>query len=76
MGFKGERLMKYCVINNVKLEDLDKYTIEGESWKRLMGSSPYLVSTNNRIWYKDTIYYDISLEDFFKYVVHLGEDDE
>lgn len=64
----------YSRIDNIKLEDLDKASILGETWKRLMGSSPYLVSSHNRIWYNNSIYYNISLNDFFRYVLHEGDD--
>lgn len=67
--------MRYCVIENVKREDLPRYCFQDEEFKQVL-SSPYLVSNHKRIWYKDTIYYSISLEDFFKYVLHGGEDDD
>lgn len=67
--------IKYNVISNIREEDLEKFSLEGETWKRLMGCSPYLCSSKGRIYYKGTIYYNISLDDFFKYVLHAGEDD-
>ena len=67
--------IKYNIISNIREEDLKKFSLEGETWKRLMGCSPYLYSSKDRIYYKGTIYYNISLDDFFKYVLHAGEDD-
>ena len=65
--------MTYNIIENVKKENLNAFCHTGEEFKQLL-SSPYLVSNKDRIWYNDRIYYNISLDDFFKYVLHKGED--
>lgn len=65
--------MTYNVIENVKKENLNLFCFTDEQFKPLL-SSPYLVSNRDRIWYNDRIYYNISLDDFFKYVLHKGED--
>lgn len=65
--------MRYCIISNVNKDELKSYCYEGEEFKQIL-SSPYLVSNKGRIWYNNTIYYEISLDDFFKYVLHKGEE--
>lgn len=67
--------MAYNIISDVPKERLKIISFEGETWRQLMGHSPYLVSSLDRIWYKNTIYYNISLDNFFKYVLHRDEDD-
>ena len=68
--------MTYNIISDVPKERLKIISFEGETWRQLMGHSPYLVSSLDRIWYKNTIYYNISLDNFFKYVLHRYEDED
>ena len=68
-------MIKYNIIHDIKREDLERVSFEDEEFRQVL-SSPYLISNYNRIWYKDTIYYNISLDDFFKYVIHKGEEDD
>lgn len=65
--------LSYSIIENVKKEDLLRYSYADEEWKQVL-ASPYLISNHKRIWYNNTIYYGISLDDFFDYVLH-GDDD-
>lgn len=67
--------MSYFVIHNVDEERLKIISFEGETWRRLMGRSPYMVSSEGRIWYQNTIYSGLTLDEFFEYVLHKGEND-
>lgn len=66
--------MRYCIIENVPRDRLSSYCLLDEEFRQIL-SSPYLVSNKDRIWYKDCIYYDLTLDEFFKYVLH-GDEDE
>ena len=67
-------MIQYSIIENIPRDRLESVSFHGEEFKQLL-KSPYLVSNMKRIWYNNTIYYNITLDDFFKYVLHEGEED-